>query len=469
MSNSVEPRFSDADLATCLKVLQALGDRPGLCTADEAKYADVVDQAGRLRHVVKQQRKEEMRERDRKTLRQVADARAGTRAQQELVCDLAVPRRCYVCRREFTRVHFFYDMHCPTCAEMHYAKRTQSADLAGRVALVTGGRVKIGFHVVLKLLRAGATVISTTRFPRDAARRFAAEADFDEWAPRLQIHGIDLRHLPAVEQFAGFLGDTLERLDIIINNAAQTVRRPPAFYQHLLAGEMEELPSRAHHLVGFVEPPSSVMAVPAIGSAPAEAIAASLSQLALLPGDDGRDEVHFPLGEYDADGQQRDRRPVNSWALRLRDVSLCELLETHAVNCFAPFLLLSRLEPLLFRSAVRDRFVVNVSAMEGQLNCVYKTGHHPHTNMAKAGLNMLTRTCSEQYARKRVFMNSVDTGWITNEWPYPQAQAMEADGFRPPLDVVDGAARICHPIFTGVASSRPIFGKLFKNYQEVPW
>src|SRR5690348_3962571 len=131
-------------------------------------------------------------------------------------------------------VHFFYDQMCPPCAELNFAKRNQTADLRGRVALVTGGRVKIGYQIALKLLQAGARVVVTTRFPQDAARRFASEPDFADFGGRLQIHGLDLRHTPSVERFCAHVVATETRLDYLISNACQTVRRPAAFYAHLL-------------------------------------------------------------------------------------------------------------------------------------------------------------------------------------------------------------------------------------------
>ena len=143
-------------------------------------------------------------------------------------------RTCYVCREKYNDIHFFYDQMCPTCGDQNFAKRTQEADLRGRVALVTGSRVKIGYQAAIFLLRSGAHVIVTTRFPRDAARRYAAEADFPEWGHRLEIHGIDLRDIPSVEDFCARINATHHRLDVIINNACQTVRRPPGFYEHLL-------------------------------------------------------------------------------------------------------------------------------------------------------------------------------------------------------------------------------------------
>ncbi|HUJ57434.1 MAG TPA: SDR family NAD(P)-dependent oxidoreductase, partial [Kofleriaceae bacterium] len=148
-------------------------------------------------------------------------------------------RLCYVCKSHFHELHHFYDQMCPPCAELNYAKREQTADLRGRVALVTGGRVKIGYQAAIKLLRAGADVLVATRFPRDAARRFGREADAAEWGGRLHVYGIDLRHTPSVERFARHLLATQRRLDAIINNACQTVRRPGGWYDHVVAGEDE--------------------------------------------------------------------------------------------------------------------------------------------------------------------------------------------------------------------------------------
>ena len=147
------------------------------------------------------------------------------------------PRTCYVCKAAFTRCTSSTTRCAAACGDFNYAKRSQTADLRGRVALITGARVKIGYQAALMLLRAGARVIVTTRFPRDAAARYAREPDFAEWRRSAEVHGLDLRHTPSVEVFARYLEQTLERLDFLINNACQTVRRPPGFYAHLMEGE----------------------------------------------------------------------------------------------------------------------------------------------------------------------------------------------------------------------------------------
>ncbi|MBA3348837.1 MAG: SDR family NAD(P)-dependent oxidoreductase, partial [Actinobacteria bacterium] len=147
------------------------------------------------------------------------------------------PQHCYVCKQPYTDLHPFYDQLCPPCGELNFRKRSETADLGGRVALLTGGRVKIGYQAGIKLLRAGAHLIVTTRFPRDSAERYAREADFEEWGDRLEIFGLDLRHTPSVEAFCHHLASARERLDFIVNNACQTVRRPAEFYRHMFEGE----------------------------------------------------------------------------------------------------------------------------------------------------------------------------------------------------------------------------------------
>lgn len=383
--------------------------------------------------------------------------------------ELREPRDCYVCKRPYARVHHFYDALCPDCGDLNYAKRVQTADLRGRVAVVTGGRVKIGYQAAVKLLRAGARVVVTTRFPRDAAARFAREQDFAVWGDRVEIHGLDLRHTPSVERLAAHLLATLPRLDFIIHNACQTVRRPPAFYAHLLERERlphAELPAAERPLVAAYEQLRAGESVlePAL-----------LTQRALLAEDRALPSTAaalFPAGRLDADLQQVDLRAMNSWRLRLHEVSTIELLEVQLVNAVAPFVLSARLKPLLLNERTFDKHVVNVSAMEGQFNRGCKTENHPHTNMAKAALNMLTRTSAQDWARDGVYMNSVDTGWVTDEDPAAVAEkkGIEQGGtFHPPLDVVDGAARILDPIFHGLNTGEHLWGLFLKDYRPIPW
>jgi NAD(P)-dependent dehydrogenase (short-subunit alcohol dehydrogenase family) len=391
------------------------------------------------------------------------------------------PRCCYVCKRTCSYVHSFYDQMCAECGDFNYQKRSQTADLRGRVALISGARVKIGYQAAILLLRAGARVIVTTRFPRDAALRYARELDYAEWAGRLQIYGLDLRHTPSVEAFARHLQQAEERLDFVLHNACQTVRRPTGFYRHLMDGELaapQSLPEAAHVLLTDYESmraaASRQLSSADLSRRPELALglhaAPALSQVALAPEDLETGQQLFPLGELDADLQQVDLRDINSWRLSLDQVGTVELLEVQLVNAIAPFVLNARLRSLMVQERTFDKHIVNVSAMEGQFYRRFKTDKHPHTNMAKAALNMMTRTSAPDYARDGIFMNSVDTGWVTDEDVAHIAERKATEnGFSPPLDIVDGAARIVDPIFDGVNTGRHVWGQFLKDYRPTAW
>jgi len=377
-------------------------------------------------------------------------------------------RKCYVCKRPFRELHHFYDQMCAKCAALNWERRNATADLAGRVAIVTGARVKIGYHAAIKLLRAGARVIVTTRFPRDAAARYAREPDFDAWKDRLTVVGLDLRHTPSVEAFCVELDRTLDRLDFIVNNACQTVRRPPGFYRHLVDAELAPPSKELTPLLALNDQLHASSALVRQGQGALNPVA--LSQVPLLPEELREDLTLFPAGKLDADLQQVDLRGRNSWRLLLHEVSTVELLEVQLVNAIAPYVLNGRLRPLMNRVKSEDKHIVNVSAMEGQFYRAFKTDKHPHTNMAKAALNMMTRTAASDYVKDGIHMNSVDTGWITDEDPVEISSRKVAEhGFSPPLDVVDGAARIVDPIIDGFRTGEHKFGLFLKDYVAVPW
>ena len=372
-------------------------------------------------------------------------------------------RACYVCKEQYNELHFHYDSMCPRCADVNWIKRTATADLSGRVAIVTGSRVKIGYEIVLFLLRAGCRVIATTRFACDAARRFEKAVDFEAWRDRLDLRALDLRHTPSVESFCDEVARAEDRLDFLIHNACQTVRRPPDYYRDMASRENPaDLPPLLQELL------SERTSERALSVYRAPDRVAQLSQLDLLA--EGDQRHLFPDDMKDGEGQQLDLRDDNSWRMELAEVPTVELLEVQLVNQIAPFVMNGRLKPLMRAVSTPDMHIVNVSAMEGQFDRALKTTRHPHTNMAKAALNMMTRTSAADYVKDGIHMNSVDTGWVTDEDDFARAvEKEEAQRFAPPLDAVDGAARCVDPIFVGVNTGHHCWGQFLKDYMPAPW
>ena len=397
-------------------------------------------------------------------------------------------KNCYVCKTSFIKVHHFYDSMCPECGDFNYAKRFQTANVAGQIAVITGSRLKIGYHITLMLLRGGATVVATTRFPVDSALRFSQEADFEEWGHRLKIHGLDLRHIPSVEIFCNFVEQKYGRLDILINNAAQTVRRPSGFYQHLMKNEESEvasLPKNTQNLLadhlGCLQELTALTAgasanknMPVTWHGPEPGIglraSAKLSQIPYSFDKELITKEVFPEGKLDADLQQVDLRKTNSWRLKLGEIETTEMIEVQLVNSVAPFVLCNRLSEVMKKGKTGQKHIINVSAMEGKFYPSFKEDRHPHTNMAKAALNMLTHTSAGTLAKDGIFMNAVDTGWVTDEDPAELAKMkQELHDFQPPLDIVDGAARVMDPLFDGINTGKHWCGKFLKDYRPISW
>jgi NAD(P)-dependent dehydrogenase (short-subunit alcohol dehydrogenase family) len=378
-------------------------------------------------------------------------------------------RACYTCKNRYTVVDAFYHQLCPGCAALNRAKRDARTDLTGRRALLTGGRAKIGMYIALRLLRDGAHTTITTRFPNDAVRRFADMPDSAEWLHRLRVVGIDLRDPAQVVALADTVAEQ-GTLDILVNNAAQTVRRSPGSYSALVEAERTPPPELLDGRVDVVTFDHVSDAHPAAlaGSLAEQHTPHAVTELALAARSASPERIAAGTA-IDAGGLLPDTASVNSWTQRVHEVEALELLEVQLCNQTAPFILISRLRPAMAASPARRTYVVNVSAMEGQFSRAYKGPGHPHTNMAKAALNMLTRTSAgEMLERDGILMTAVDTGWITDERPHPTKLRLAEEGFHAPLDLVDGAARVYDPIVRGEAGE-DLHGCFLKDYDVSSW
>ena len=362
-------------------------------------------------------------------------------------------RGCYICKQRYRQVDAFYHQLCPDCAALNHDRRDARTDLTGRRALLTGGRAKIGMYIALRLLRDGAHTTITTRFPHDAVRRFAAMPDSADWLHRLRVVGIDLRDPAQVVALADSVA-ARGPLDVLINNAAQTVRRSAGSYSALVAAESAPLPDGPLPELEFLGGRSAAGEL----TGPAAVSPHAVTALALTAGSTA----------IDAGGLVPDLGPTNSWSDRIHEVLPLELLEVQLCNVTAPFILVSRLRAAMTASPFPRRYVVNVSAMEGVFSRGYKGAGHPHTNMAKAALNMLTRTSAADMYADGILMTSVDTGWITDERPHPTKMRLADEGFHAPLDLVDGAARVYDPIVRG-ERGEDVYGCFLKDYVPTAW
>ncbi|CAF3034333.1 unnamed protein product [Rotaria socialis] len=502
------------ELTTCIKVLSQFIDNDEFPSIESSEYDNIRPLIENLHRISKRfNRKKKQKDRVRiksidKKLKNSCLLRSGRKKnlQQLQLESIIVPdgvvetestkdnnerhkqrrllkhRVCYVCKLKYRTLHFFYDSLCPACAKFNYEKRLQTTDLTRRVALVTGGRVKIGYRIVLKLLRANCFVITTSRFPVDFLTRLTKEQDFEQWKNRVHIYGVDFRYSQLLEWFTQMLIEKYDRLDFLINNACQTIQRSKEYYQHLTAHERLTNYSLLSTDQQKILDGNRLFYERLV---PFSNCIQDRSLLSLTSTNQSKD-ISQPTSSlicktsFDVNQQPIDYHSTNSWLSRLKDLSTTEINEVFTINTLAPFILNSKLKILMTDKHPNPdsvKFIINVSAMEGSFSRCNKTNRHPHTNAAKAALNMMTRTSAQDYQQSNIYMVSVDTGWINDENPIEKAmKSMITRDFQTPLDEEDAAARVLDPIIDtyrqlneGKTDINIPYGCFLKDYRICDW
>lgn len=456
MSEFETYNFSETEWESCIKVLNEL-------KKDPFQNPDNLLLSGLITKVYKTAKKYKNREaflkaksEDVKTIKNTVISKNalenktlyadGVKQDETNYKTLNKPKGCYCCGTEFNKLHFFYNRLCPECAEANYERRFETVDLNNRNVIVTGGRVKVGFATALKFLRADANVILTTRFPALALENFKKEEDFDSWQNKLTIYGLDLRNLKAVERFIAFYKSEYDTLDILINNAAQTIKYDDNYYLPLVEKEQRLMLLFANEK-RLIPNETTVIA-----------------EVRLLA--NASENKDFEMNRF---GQPVDSRTKTSWNSTLEEVSMYELLEVNLINQISPYFMIKEFTPLFKNSVLGKRFIINVTSSEGIFSYSNKTIYHPHTNMTKAALNMLTKTSGIDYEKDDIYMYAVDVGWISTGAKETLRKKQFEEGYIPPLDAVDGAARIIHPIAEVLNGNAISVGTLLKNYEISPW
>ncbi|MNJ86225.1 3-ketoacyl-(acyl-carrier-protein) reductase [compost metagenome] len=456
MEQENTPRFTPEEWEQCIKVLSVLKDDP-FNNPDNRLLASLITKIHK--QVKKNKRSENLTNRKEKDWEVIRNTVVNQQAlaetslfgdsdfrENQQFAKLEISRNCYCCNETYDLAHFFYARLCPDCAVENYAKRFETADLTGRKVILTGGRVKVGYATALKMLRNQAEVVLTTRFPALALSQFREENDYDEWKDRLTVYGLDLRNLHAIHEFIAYYASRFDRLDILVNNAAQTIHYPADYYAPVISSEEKTL-KQLGTVKNLVENQTPV----------------SNEVKSLEYADFEQDFV--PVNRF---GQPVDMREKNSWNSLLEEISTRELLEVNLINQIAPYLLIRELKPFFMRSEFTEKFIVNVTSSEGAFSYSNKTKYHPHTNMTKAALNMMTRTSASEFAAAGIYMSSVDVGWISTGAVESLRKKQFERGYIPPLDSVDGASRIFHPVCRGIEKEY-FYGVLLKDYNISEW
>jgi len=456
MKEDIKYTFSDEEWQSCIKVLSTLKENP-FENPDNNLFAGLITKIHKnakknIRTVSYTSKKQEdlqtslNAELVSKALNGITLFSEKENPDEQQFTELNLPKNCYCCNQSYKLAHSFYTRLCPDCAVENYAKRFQNLDLKGRNVILTGGRVKVGFATALRLLRNNANVVLTTRFPALALEQFMQESDFENWKENLIVYGLDLRNLNAINDFISFYKSKFQSLDILINNAAQTIKYTDEYYQPLIKNEDKLLDIFQSNINLIANQTAVTKEVKALEYSSGEKTEVQLTRF----------------------GQPVDNREKTSWNSTLEEISMYELVEVNLINQIAPYFLIKELKPLFLNSHFEERFIVNVTSSEGIFSYTNKTIFHPHTNMTKAALNMMTLTSAKEFAVDSIFMTSVDVGWISTGAKESLRKKQFEEGYIPPLDSVDGASRIFDPIVDGI-NGKSIFGVLLKNYKVSQW
>ena len=410
-------------------------------------------------------------------------------------------KNCYICKEKFglDNIHSFYGNLCKKCGEYNYSFRTMKLDFTGRIAIVTGGRVKIGYYIATKLLSYGAKVLITSRFPKDALFKFQKDPDYEKWKNNLVIYPIDFRIFESTIKFIQFINDNFPHVDILINNAAQTIRRTASYYKYLLPIETKDLTKEEDKKIiknDFINLQKQLKESESTTKLNDPSQAKKEIQNALISLVDNKSKEYqeiLPLSVIASqirimeeksqphvtvmggDGQPYDfSKGKNSWNFEFDEIPFQEFTEVQIINTWTPYYLCVKLKPLMMNSPFPDKYIVNVTSVEGIFNH-YKRSSHVHTNMAKAALNMFTRTCGSYLKDIGIYMTCVDTGWVSpmNEMnsllDKDKKNSYENEFVNVPLDELDGAMRVLHPIIEGIKNKNYLYGILLKDYVKSPW
>lgn len=407
---------------------------------------------------------------------------------------------CYICQYLLLTHHPQYPSLCRPCGDYNLSSSALSLPdalhLEGKTALVTGGRLNLGFRTALRLLRCGAKVIVSTRYPRDAEVRYMQETDHLKWRDHLHVIGADFRAANDVFQLVhltkgvleGWHGGRNAKLDILINNAAQTltdsVKKEDSAVQRESKLRLES-PFPGNELL--LAKDSYTPRIRGGVHYSKSLTSTSVHYLESTPKDINRASNQTSgtdsAGSEDCSLRQNDPNLKSSWSQSLHEVPYEDVISAHSVNTFVPLILLRELLPCMGipktdlvsteRTSKPAAYVINVTSREGIFESSpqssAKNGKHVHTNLTKAALNMLTETeAAPAWRERRVAINSVDPGFMSAA-PEVEERWKQREGkeWQCPIGWEDGAGRVLWPIAVSESGDGAVWGRFLKHFGSV--